>query len=206
MVRLSDFFRKVYFESIIQDCKFFEQLNNDYKKQHLTELLASKLVDTIEKDAQGCENTGPDNWWYLTGLRDFYRNEHSKFESVDGNFYRKEFYGKNNSPNDTIIPPVDFLTIVLDKLIHDGLGTIAIQRALAKWFGKDNGNGLDEMDIGVIKRAIEEIKTNGTSTKTWDKELTRSINQEKLVAPKDGKYNMCYFDKGFDTENNKPIR
>lgn len=101
-----------------------------------------------------------------------------------GNVYRREFYGKKNSPNDRLIPPVEFLTIVLDKLVEDGLGTEAIQKSLAKWFGDDNGNGLNEIDLSVIKRAIEEIKAHGTSAKTWDKELTKSINQEKLLHQK----------------------
>ena len=97
--------------------------------------MASKLVDTIEKDARGCEEKGLDTWNYLTMLRNFYKNEYAKLEDVGGNFYRREFYGKKNSPNDRLIPPVEFLTIVLDKLVEDGLGTEAIQKSLAKWFG-----------------------------------------------------------------------
>lgn len=200
------FFEEVYEDSKLQRSKIYEQLNNAYQKQHLTELLASKLVDTIEKDALWCKEKGPDTWNYLTTLRNYYRSEHAKLEDVDGNFYRREFYGKKNSPNDKLIPPVEFLTIVLDKLVEDGLGTEAIQKSLTKWFGDDNGNGLNEMDLGVIKRAIEEIKAHGTSAGTWDKEFNKSLNPEKLIAPKDGKYNMCYFDKGFDTKEKKPTR
>jgi len=207
MIKLTErFFEEVYEESKLQGSRLYEQLNDAYQKQHLTELLASKLVDTIEKDARGCEEKGPDTWNYLTMLRNYYRSEHAKLEDVGGNFYRREFYGKKNSPNDKLIPPVEFLTIVLDKLVEDGLGTEAIQKSLTKWFGNDNGNGLSEMDLGVIKRAIEEIKAHGTSAGTWDKELVNSLNKEKLVAQKDGKCNMCYFDKGYDTKEKKPIR
>ncbi len=52
-------------------------------------------------------------------------------------------------------------------MVEDGLGTEAIQKSLVKWFGNDKGKGLNEMDFGIIKRAIEEIKTHGTSARTW---------------------------------------
>ncbi|MBR1721284.1 MAG: hypothetical protein IJ727_02170 [Treponema sp.] len=62
------------------------------------------------------------------------------------------------------------------------------------------------MNFGIIKRAIEGIKAHGTSAGTWNKEFTKSRNQEKPVAPKDGKYNMCYFDKEFDTKEKKAYK
>ena len=33
---------------------------------------------------------------------------------------------------------------------------------MMKWFGNDKGNGLNEMDFGILKRAIEAIKAHET--------------------------------------------
>lgn len=188
------------FDGIYQEAKF----NEAYKTQHFTELLVSKVVEKIELDTKGCEEEGPFNWPNLDSLRNLYAKQHSETENKGNCIYRQEFYGRKSSSDDAIIPPIQFLAQIVEKLYKDKIGAQAIKVACSKWFGKE---GLDELsDLTIVDRLIDELKTHGTTKGNWDEVFQTSINPEKLVAPKDDKPNMCYFDKGFNKEKNCPIR
>lgn len=144
-----------FFEKIYKTSKF----NDFYKNYHLAELTVQKLVNVIEKDTEGCEDTGPENWINIDTFKNMYQKFHSELVDTGDKIYRKEFYGKKSSNNDKLIWPIDFLIQVFEKLRADGIGLKAIQRALIKWFGID---GLNEIDSSVIKQAIEEVKINNS--------------------------------------------
>ena len=197
------FFRDVYCKCNVRNVVI--RFNENFKKEHLTEILAGKVVDKIKQDVKGLENNQiPIVWNNLSGLRKNYQRDHARVNELNDKMYRVDFYGKNSDCiNDKLIPPIQFLGQIVMGCADAGVSLNQIKAAMKCWFCDD---GLQEMDTRVIDRAINELEKYGNLNNFWDKDFSNSLNQEKLVATKDGKMNMCYFDKGFDNKEKKPIR